>query len=432
MRSALTPDPHPLDPITDLARNHSGRVLAVLANKFGDLDLADEAVQEALIRASERFAGPDAEEPPDNPGGWLMTVARRIGIDMIRTRSAEGRRVEAAGHELTRDGRVTRDDRAEASPRSAHARSIEPQEGDMNIDDQLRLVLLCCHPALSQDAQVALTLRLVAGLTTEEIAAAFLVPTATIAQRVTRAKRKIRDAGIPLAIPPDLPDRMAMVRAVLYLTFNEGYLSRSGTAGAMRDELCRTAIGLTRSLHDLMPDDPETLGLLALELFHQARRGARFTDDSELVQLADQDRSTWNRDLIAEGNQVAQQAMAKMQPGPFQVLALIAGCHANATDEVATDWVQIEALYSQLRAMAPSAVVDLNHAVAVAMALGPEEGLACVRAIDGLDDYHLYHSTLAYLLDEVGDAAAAQQSWHRAHELTANPAEQEFLARHLG
>lgn len=407
--------------VSDLAREHSGRVLAVVANRFGDLDLADEAVQQALIRAAERWGHDDLI--PDNPGGWLMTVAKRIAIDTLRSRDSAQRRLTDAAPELTADHT------SEATTLAGHDLVVTDETAP--IDDQLRLILLCCHPALSQPAQVALTLRLVAGLTTEEIAAAFLVPTPTIAQRVTRAKRKIRDAAIPLAIPPDLADRLGMVRSVLYLTFNEGYLSRSGSEGAIRHDLCETALRVTRSLQELVPDDPETGGLLALELFHYARRSTRFTLNSELVQLGDQDRAQWDRGAIAEANAELGAALALRRPGSYQMQALIASYHANALDVDATDWGRIEGLYSQLRAMEPSPVIALNHAVAIAKLEGAQAGLAAIDAIDGLGDYHLLHSTRAWLLDEIGDRSAAQIEWKRALELAANPAERNFIENKL-
>ena len=407
--------------MSDLAREHSGRVLAVLANRFGDLDLADEAVQQALVRAAERWGDQDAV--PDNPGGWLMTVARRVAIDLVRSRNAADRRLASAAPELTIDPGDS------AIPRAGHDLVVDDDSSP--VDDQLRLILLCCHPSLSQPAQVALTLRLVAGLTTEEIAAAFLVPTPTIAQRVTRAKRKIRDAAIPLSIPPDLPDRLGMVRSVLYLTFNEGYLSRSGSVGPVRHDLCQTALSVTRSLAELVADDPETSGLLALQLFHYARRSTRVTLDSELVQLDDQDRRLWDRAAIDEANAVLGDALAHRRPGAYQMQALIASYHANAAGPDETDWPRIEGLYAQLGAMAPSPVVALNHSVAIAKVSGAETALVALEAIEGLDDYHLLHSTRAWLLDEIGDEAAAQLSWKRARDLATNPAERVLLGRKL-
>lgn len=409
--------------ITHLAREHSGQVLALVANRFGDLDLADEAVQQGLIAAATHWP---ERGIPDNPAGWLHSVAKRKAIDLIRRANAHDRRVQAAAPELaTTDDPLT-------PPLPDMTSELIIDEADLP-DERLRLVFLCCHPALNPDAQVALTLRLVGGLSTEEIAAAFLVPTPTLAQRISRAKRKIRDAGIPLSVPDDLSGRTAAVLSVLYLTFNEGYLSRADSPEPNRVDLCVEAIRLTEVLSQLLPDDAEVHGLLALQLFHHSRRQARFTPAHDLVLLPDQDRTQWNLDEIKAGNLALREAMTRRQPGPYQLQAIIASHHANARTADDTDWTRIAALYEQLQAMEPSPVVRLNRAVAVAMADGPLAGLALLDELGDaeLSTYNLWHTTRGELHARAGNNDAARQAFTAARELTVNPAEVRHIERRI-
>jgi len=381
-------------------------VLALLAHRFGDLDIADEAVQDALVSALSWTA------VPANPPGWLYTVAHNNAVDRLRRAASAQRRLLAAAPSLVVDP--------------------EEEEEPMIVehspvgDEQLRLMLLCCHPALDRDSQVALTLRLVGGLTTPEIAAAFLVPEPTLAQRIVRAKRKIRVAGIPLSIPASLETRVGAVLTVLYLVFNEGYLSRS-TEG-MRVDLVDEAIRLTRSAATLLPGNAEVLGLLALELFTSSRAASRF-DGGELVLLEHQDRTAWDAERISHANAALQAALALDQPGPFQLQAYIAAHHANARTAADTDWAAIASAYSQLVRMQGSPVVALNHAVAVAMADGAPAGLALLDEITGLDDYHLYWAARGELLLRAGTPAV--EAFRRARALTANAAEQRHLDRRI-
>lgn len=403
-------------------------MLALLARRFG-LGLAEEAVQDALAEAARVW--PDSGTPM-NPPAWLMTVAKRKAIDRLRREASARRRTREAA--LDRGG-----DWAGADP-EPHALNagypgdslIDDSADDADIgDDQLRLMLLCCHPALDPDTQVALTLRLVGGLTTTEIAAAFLVPEPTLAQRIVRAKRKIRDAGIPLSLPADVDHRVDTVLGVLYLIFNEGYLSRSGGAdgGSMRVDLVDEAIRLTDLIGRLVPEHAEATGLLALELFHAARGDSRLDQNGDLVLLDRQDRSLWDRDTIQDGNAVLARALRLRQPGPYQLQAVIAAHHANAPTAEATDWPAIVRLYTQLVAMTGSPVVRLNHAIAVAMADGPHAGLALVDTIDGLDTYHLFHATRGELLARTGDTEAASAAFEQALAFTDNPAERRHLER---
>lgn len=391
--------------LTRLAREESGHVLALLAHRFGDLELADEAVQDALLAAASW------DSVPANPAGWLYTVAHNRAVDRLRRAAAERRRIQSAAHLLTLPS------------------SEEPEmiiEHSEVGDEKLRLVLLCCHPALDRDAQVALTLRLVGGLTTAEIAAAFLVPEATLAQRIVRAKRKIRDAGIPLSIPSSLSERVDAVLTVLYLVYNEGYLSRS-SPGA-RIDLVDEAIRLTSAMASLLPDNAEVLGLLALQLYGRARTSARFAGD-ELVLLADQDRTTWDAAEILHANRVLAIALQLETPGAFQLQAWIASHHANARTAADTDWPAIAAAYARLSALAPSPVVSLNHAVAVAMADGSHAGLALLDTIEGLGDYHLYWAARGEMLLRAGDRDAAAAALRRARDLATNSVEQRHLDR---
>ncbi len=414
------PGPDPAEALTRLAREESGRVLALLARRFGDLDLADESVQDALTEAARTWPGRGV---PDNPAGWLLAVARRKAIDSLRRTSSARRRTMAAAAELTAG--------AEEPPPPGSPLIVDGP-GSCNVDDdRLRLMLLCCHPALGRDAQVALTLRLVGGLSAAEIAAAFLVPEPTLAQRIVRAKRKIRDAGIPLRIPADLDPRIDVVLSVLYLVFNEGYLSRSDSGDVVRVDLVDEAVRLTELLAALLPDHPEVLGLLALQRFHRSRLATRTDAGGDLILLDHQDRTRWDRGEIAAANALLHRAISRMRPGPYQLQAIIAGYHANAPTAADTDWPAIAAAYRQLVSMTGSPVVQVNHAVAVAMVDGPAAGLAVLDTLDGVDGYHLFHVARAELLVRSENPAAAARAFARARDLTGNPAEQRHLARRL-
>ncbi|MET1005271.1 MAG: sigma-70 family RNA polymerase sigma factor, partial [Propionibacteriaceae bacterium] len=344
--------------VTRTAREEGGRVVALLANHFRDLDLADDSVQDALEEAVTRWP---VTGVPDNPAGWLLTVARRKALDRLRRAASAHRRTMAAAPDL-----MPHDPDPSPPPMTIDHAGIR--------DDQLRLILLCCHPALDSDAQVALTLRLVGGLTTPEIAAAFLLPESTLAQRIVRAKRKIRDARIPLVIPAALAERVSTVLRVLYLVFNEGYLARGTGGDPVRVDLADEAIRLTGLLIDVVPDSAEAKGLLALELFHRSRMASRVDHDGELVLLEDQDRSRWDLAQIQLANRVLGDAVAQQTPGAFQLQAMIAGYHAGARTAAETDWPAIVWLYDQLVRQHDSPVVRLNRAVAVAMADGPQVG----------------------------------------------------------
>ena len=344
-----------------LFRDEQGRAIATLIRVLGDFDLAEEAVQDAFIAALETWP---TRGVPDNPGAWITTTARNRAIDRLRRRKRLSEKIETLAREST-----TVSDLQAIDP--------EPAEDAMHIaDDRLRLIFTCCHPALAMDARVALTLRVLGGLTTAEIARAFLVPEPTLAQRLVRAKRKIRDAGIPYRVPPPelLPERLDGVLYVLYLVFNEGYAATSGDS-LVRRELSAEAIRLARVVNSLLPDEPEGIGLLALMLLHDARREARVGAGGELILLDDQDRSRWDRERIAEGQALVERALRMARPGPYQVQAAIAALHDEADTPASTDWTQIASLYRALGGMAPSPVVELNLAVAVAMADGPAVGL---------------------------------------------------------
>jgi RNA polymerase sigma factor (sigma-70 family) len=391
---------------------HRARMLAALIRVLGDFELAEDALQDACALALHKWG----DVVPGDPVAWLLTAARNSAIDRLRR------------------AQVNREKLAQLARQPGTVTMMTDVGADRLLrmgDERLSLIFTCCHPALAEDARVALTLQAVAGLTAGQIARMFLVSEPTLAQRLVRAKRKIRDAGISLEVPADhlLPERLSGVLAVVYLIFTRGY-----TAAHDQPEhrtLTEEAIRLGKLVATLMPDEPEALGLVALLLLHDSRAAARYSPAGDVILLADQDRSRWDRAEITEAIGLLERALRLGAPGPYQLQAAIAALHAQARTADQTDWPRIAALYTELLAMAPSPVVALNHAVAVAEATGPDEGLALIDRIDGLGGYHLLHAARADLLRRLGRAAAAATAYRRAHELATNPADRRFLARRL-
>jgi RNA polymerase sigma-70 factor (ECF subfamily) len=385
-------------------REDSGRSVALLIRDFGDIDLAEDAVQEAFAVALSKWP---SEGPPPNPGGWITTTARKRAIDRLRR--------ESRGQELA--GQAAMLSPGDDNPGTAN-------EGGALPDERLRLIFTCCHPALSTEAQVALTLRLLAGLSTKDVARSFLVPEPTMAQRLVRAKRKIKAARIPYRVPSDneLPDRLKAVLAVIYLVYN------AGITGQTQSNLCDEAIRLGRILMSLMPDEPEVAGLMALLLLTESRRPARLRPDGSLVVLGEQDRRRWDRAFIDEGQTIVRRCIHRNQPGPYQLQAAINAVHADAASIEQTDWPQIVTLYDQLLVLAPTPVVALNRAIAVGEARGPAAGLALINDLN-LDHYYAFHAARADLLERLGRHSEARAAYERAADLAPTDAERSFLKR---
>jgi RNA polymerase sigma-70 factor, ECF subfamily len=401
--------------IASLYREHYGRILATLIRGLGNFELAEDAMQDAFAAAVEQWP---REGVPKNPPAWLASTARHKAIDKARRQSWFGARRDEIQRLIELEMSSDSNDDTDSFP-----------------DERLRLIFTCCHPAINRAAQVALSLRTLCGLTTEEIARAFITPAATMAQRIVRAQRKIRTAGIPYEVPPNeaLPERLESVMAVIYLVFNEGYRASSGDA-VVRNDLCAEAIRLARILVMLMPHESEARGLLALMLLHDSRRETRADANGDLILLEDQDRARWDHRQIVEGLTLVKETMSMGTPGPYAIQAAIAAEHARARRSEDTDWASIAGLYAMLMEMQPTAIIALNHAVAIAMAYGPAHGLGLIAELEAsgeLDDYYLMWSAKAELLRRMSDFDAAASSYRRALAAVSNSADRRFLERRL-